>query len=1462
MNITENLMFFNSEGYPYNFTYTNNMWNGKIFFEPNGTDTFKNLSLYLLEKVDPITYEGNISIVNNELYNESGMTISPYTYSDIDVTKILPVNKSENFYTKWVYGNSINKKFPPSTIVSFNGTITSGVGSTDFTTNKLFTVINTKKNAIMVISETSNDLFDLTNANYNLKINSHRTLSFPEYNSDLNSILNPINNMKLSLIGTEKNDGVYELEKTGNTFSSIYDYDFSLLSSGYTIKLDIEMLTERPLLYNGSVNIYNDNITNEILVNFIDGKTTDLSVGKKFIIENELGEHLYDSYEFTIKSFLDEIKLGTDNIKIEKKTEMDDDGKYNYYTILTYDSNIFDIKETDTIYLNDNIIKKITNKTPIIGNITVINSGVTIYPQTGITTNIVTGITAYYTIIDAIINKEHIHELYSVNSGYNYSNVDLYLNTKLGESSTTDFQYNLIDHYINGVYYTDDNGDIINTGFTFNVFKDETDGKYYTKVIFPITSNINLDDVIYFNRPNFNHKNSNLKRNIVSINKSNSTGTNGQVLYDALLDTNLYTDSTEYSIIKVLKNTQKRISVVDTSLYINTGYTSSVRCLSTSNILSYEHLFINNIDETIDTFVSRYSTQLKQNNIDVYNKNSSLIISGIYSGQNKYFNSTLYINGIEKLSNNTYSDNSGVTSVYNLIVKDKDLTYERNNMSTNLSVSFYADITLNLFDDYQDYGFSLILNNTEYYIPFNNDSGTTSNTSSTIDSFITKWSDVFNKNGLVLSKGNEIDNTSNHLYINGTEPNISITSINVRVNKNSSYDLNIINNKYQMLSYNYLYSNVLDFVEEGFSTGMIISLYGSNYPLNNKEFNIIGLTNNMIELSYQGSMFSDNSYLYIRSREYLRRPRESNIKDIYYNFRWEDDTVDSIFMYDLSGENLIPFGNNKIYEYNGPKPLPLNNDIILLNKEQNKDINYISDPSKQQTIFSELKFKLEKFDDDNATILPKPLSLFLSYNTNEEGVHNRTLIVERYDNVIFSGTTDNNLYFNISNNNISIINSDINRNIDLLDIGFEVNRVVRFKFTDNSKYNKLLFEDWQDFTIIDVTKDKIVVDSKLNPFNTQNKSFEYSIELLPEKIAVFNIYGETESEDERFKSNTSMLGISLTEEDEYIFVDSDIKEHGIDYRLLNRKRKEMLNIYPEIYNYVGSYNSIFKSIYFFGYTDLELYEYYKNIDTNSPLYNSFKRIVVPDLLNRDVEGWSYSEDLSKRVGYRKTNLLNLTYRITDEEGKNVNLYSLSDVQIKLNGLKNWLRKNIIPVNLNIRDITGVSENKGTIWRRFDDVNIIKHKTIENTNSINYNYIASKNFNDSWLVSIRFYNVDDFIPSSFDLKVITYIKDENNKLQPEQYYNVFKTDMLPFNFYMNWGNNISDRFMYVETTYYNNSGVGVKINKMYKLEDGINYIYDEYKNYILINNNFQYKYPNYVQDIQNVYIIDDNNNIYI
>ena len=1326
MSITNKLLFFNKEGYPYNFTFNNNIWNGKLFFDPGSTDIFKSESMYILEQVDPIQYNEILDIVNDELYNDSGMTISPYTYQDITVENIKPVNASSKFYTKWIEGDKLNTKFPAKTVVSFEGDsyVSSSTGATDFTPDKYFVVLRTKKNAIMIATDTPNNEFNfvynqLTN---NFKITSHRTISFPDFERDLHSQFFPGYDMKLSLVGSKNNDGVYEIEKTGTTYTSIFDYELSGLTSTDIFRIDLELLTERPLVYSGKFGLELSGGT--LFATFYGGSTSSIPVGTNFIVEDSNGNHLYNSNEYTIDSFITNLYLGEFPITLSASTFVDDDSKVFLINQLIYDQNDFNIDENDNILI--------------------------------------------------------FH--------WNYPN---------------------------------------NTSSTNKT------------------------------------KNSNITRKVTHIEPHPTlTNLSGQTLYIAQLNKEVYYDVDNYKIYKVLATHEQNIAVVSPSINNVSGITSDVRCMSTTNIIPYtQEITIDGVEDSIDSFVIKYTNGLNSNGIDVYRVGTSLVLEGIYAGQNPYFDTEIYVNNLSGYtSSNTYSDASGNTSVYNFIVKEKDLIYERYNMSNDLSIPFYADVTLDVFDDAQDFGFNININGVNYYMEFNDDSGTTSYTNTTIVSFIDKWEDVFNKTGLNIWVGS--GSTMEHLYIQGQEPNVDVTEFVVNVNKNSSYETDITYNNKIMVTSNYLYSSTLNFVNMGFTTGMIISMSGSDYPANNGEYNIIGLFTDILELSYQGAMQSESgATLEIISREYLRRPRESNEKEIKYRFRWTDDTSTDIFLYDVTGDNLEPWGGQESLRYKGVIPLTANGDVVVLNRQANRQKQFIKTPYKQQTVFDELNYTLELFDDDNASILPKPINFFLGYNSKYEGVHRKELVMERVDDVSYSGYADGaDLYFILSGSSMYVKSTDP---IDLLDMGFQSGRYIRMKFDDNKPYTQELFEDWQDYLITDATKTKLTFDSKLTYLNTIGEEYDFEIEQLPEPMGHFVIYGETESEDERLEANMKLLGISVTEEDEFIFKSSDVNEEGIDYRLLNRKRKEMMNIYPEIYNYVGSYKAILNAINFFGYTDLMLIEYYKNIDVNSPLYRKLKRVVIPDLLDREVEGYSYSEDMSKRIGYKKTNLMNLTYRITDEEGNNVNVYSLRDVQIKLNGLKNWLRKWVIPVNSNIRDITGLAENIGTIWRRFDpSTNITSQHTDEETTAVNFNYTATRNFNDNWLVSVRFYTVNDFVPEQFDLKVVTYTKDVNGKLIPQQYYDVYKTDMLPFNFSLNWIDSSYDKFFSVETEYYNERGMGRKVDRMYRLEDGVTYYFDEYKNYILINNNFHYKYPTNMQDSLYVYIIDEYGNIYV
>jgi hypothetical protein len=80
----------------------------------------------------------------------------------------------------------------------------------------------------------------------------------------------------------------------------------------------------------------------------------------------------------------------------------------------------------------------------------------------------------------------------------------------------------------------------------------------------------------------------------------------------------------------------------------------------------------------------------------------------------------------------------------------------------------------------------------------------------------------------------------------------------------------------------------------------------------------------------------------------------------------------------------------------------------------------------------------------------------------------------------------------------------------------------------------------------------------------------------------------------------------LISPDDFLYLKKyDILEGGVDWLFLNKKAKEMLMMKHLIYPYIGSYKSIINAINFFGYNDLQLNEYYKDVNINSVNFSNY-----------------------------------------------------------------------------------------------------------------------------------------------------------------------------------------------------------------------------------------------------------------
>jgi hypothetical protein len=913
-----------------------------------------------------------------------------------------------------------------------------------------------------------------------------------------------------------------------------------------------------------------------------------------------------------------------------------------------------------------------------------------------------------------------------------------------------------------------------------------------------------------------------------------------------------------YKIEKVLN--KKRIN----KLYATQGgnvisWNGFATCFSTTNKLNITQEILNSgnttyfYENTISAIRNKYKNMLSKYGFDIFhwnfNNQEYVVINGLDYNWNPYFSAKAWLNSnLLTIGKNFDYYNSGttmtgVTDAYYFYV-DEQLTNEVTHLydTSKLAHNFKTTILFNLGIDSANYGFKLNINQNDYYIPL---SGTVTSCSiDTINSFITKYYTLFDQNGITLSSGSTISGYT--LTLESQYPNVEIINLEVKVNSYSTYAIieNNINHS-MVISSNELYSVSKNLFDYELSTGMIIMVSGSTHTLNNKQYNILRLTEDTIQLSYQGPFFYGyNENLTISVNEFLRKPRGNYNKQIYYKMSWEEPYDDSIFFYDYSGDQIKDNGN---LTYIGKKPLFDSGytNLVYLNSSPNTNPLEISNPEYQQTIFEELLYPLEEYNSDNFyDFHPIPLEVFVGFNTPNEGVVTNILKIEQIDYTVFSGITNISTNFIISGDTINYISDNIF--FDFNATGLEVGQNISVDFLETSLTGQTIYESYSINKIKELTKNKIIIDTNnLSYFNTSGKTYTYNIKVQPVLIASVILYGQTEIEDIRFEQNLKLLGANMELDAYPIFKESDIQDAGIDFTILNQKRKELLLVYPEIYNYIGSYKALINAINYFGYNDLDLYEYYRNIKQDSVLYGKLHKILIEDVFNRYISGWVSNEPDSKN--YKKTNLFNLTYKITDFEGNYINVYSLNEVQIKLTGLVKWLRKNIIPLSANIFDITGLGSTISTMYMDYNSSTYVKKIALtQQVNSINFNYIQTLNTGTDYLMTVNFYMISGCtMPEYYTVKIKTFkLNTATNELEPVQYHELYKKDLLSYSFNVD----ISvDPYMYIETEAYNDFGLGIINNKLFK--------YNEGRAFILVNTNFNNLDYRYFTTDYGYYIID-------
>jgi len=213
-------------------------------------------------------------------------------------------------------------------------------------------------------------------------------------------------------------------------------------------------------------------------------------------------------------------------------------------------------------------------------------------------------------------------------------------------------------------------------------------------------------------------------------------------------------------------------------------------------------------------------------------------------------------------------------------------------------------------------------------------------------------------------------------------------------------------------------------------------------------------------------------------------------------------------------------------------------------------------------------------------------------------------------------------------------------------------------------------------------------------------------------LAEIVVNAQAIGEDERFKSLINNFGLPDSMTFKHLFKEADIKEANPDYVLLNAKSKHMILEHDKIIPYIGTYKALINAIKWLGYDDIYIREWFRDVKAGKKL-----SLIVPfNAKDRSQTIMKFS--LEERKFLKKLNQLSLVYCITSETGeiddygvpvtKNCYNYILSEIQVKLYALKNWLEENIIGVNSRIVDLTG----EGIYFERFKNM-------IYNTDSIGF-----------------------------------------------------------------------------------------------------------------------------------------------
>ena len=1340
----DSLVFYDKEGNYLNFNYNETLsrYEGDIIFPENSNDTFKTQILYMFENIKAFEYENqsDLTLAKWQLFNEFGFNFynSNYTFEVIDL--IEPINNKTSYYSKWIWGNNFHKKFPLGTVIRFDTPIF------EFTNpNQTYIVVSNKKNAILIISLVDNNTFTST---YPFSTYSYGTdtissldiigvynyIDSTTFNDTLSAWneqefytrifagqkLNVVNSFKNDLYSTTHKyiDAAIVTVKNENLIDiSHWEYSVSSLPTNADLSIEVILRTDLPLIYTGGLTFYDS------------------------INPLNIGINSYSNVlKFSLLPIPDILKPG---MVFEVANSVSNSAFLQVDNIPTFigNSNMVTYNEGNQVLWNNKIYQCI--QTFVWTATSSINPNDSDY----------WGLPTYLPLVDApvyenllsgdlYLTSDHLYFTQSFTQSYlttlasaaqKYSselknlNIDLYYdNFTLHADLVYPSQYAIVNYY-----------GLTNSSMTSSLVLG-TQKLVYERAI-------EIDETL---KREFNYDYSqNFSYNIVFKNLDE---------YGFIIKINkeVYQVEIEYvyvsgviDMVQTIDQTLRNWMINNSIKLITLGV---IPTLQTIGVVSP---YFNSINLSTEYPNVPLDFKVQVGTTAVFNIEKSQLyfyepsVEGATPSLGNYIN--INVNGSSYgISNTTLSQ-----TIQNWIDQYSDILDSYGIIVSGLTSSIKfgvleqhqrCDVTVNA-------GKSVLPGDYNYKV-VNRMLGNHGTLLTSNEIILATWSgngfeDVGFSTGMITGINSTIyplqDVEFNVLYLSPGLINLSYEGPFWGLS-NSICDTS----PFKIVSFN------LGFTQSGCNgltgPGGMFNLFqfGNGFSTNgasgstSSPINPTNPTYSNIPQNGFGSLdpnYIQRDYLWLHTKDYIRRPRAnfSNEPQVTLYWKWFSDNVPEIFLYDFSGD-LLP--NTGVLAYTGPKPLT----TIHLNRNANRNLDRVALPEYQQTIFPVVGSLLTHIDDEfDTSIVPEPIETFIGFNSQIEGPLRSILQLYYKEEVDFTISTYTNHFDIISFQTIydptigatyGLIELDVNahsnfltddlENLRGLKVGQQLAIFIKDETNTKKQYvspnNGYLVQITDVFyksikvnffkSIDSFTTETTIISDYPKSGNTTYLSVRFKV--WDKEIGRFNVYGQTEIEDIRFETELGNVGKLISSDDVYIFKEYDIKEEGIDWVYLNRKRKEMLMMRNMIYPYIGSYKAIINAINYFGYNDLQLNEYYRNINVLSPNYFQLYKVEIPDIFDNTVEGWTDNDFLKHTFpneNYEDTNLFNLTYQITDKEGNNVLNYTLQEVQTKLNGLKHWLEKNIIPITHKILDITGnayfVAET--TISHITRDVKVIK-----------------------------------------------------------------------------------------------------------------------------------------------------------